>query len=104
MRWTRILAFAAIYFLFHIISVVFFTIKPHLGSPELAWYLQHPLHTLTIMFWELIQSPLLILSLLTMILYSLVLGFATDWFSSFLKKRIQLRKGKQRTETQHPKH
>jgi len=95
MRGMRALGFAAIYLFIHIISIVVFTVKPHLGSPELAWYLQHPWHALSTMFGELIRSPLLILSLLSLVLYSFILGFITDWFLSALERRIQLRKRNQ---------
>jgi len=95
MRWMRALGFAAIYLFVHIISIVFFTVKPHLGSPELEWYFQHPLYTLTVIFGELIRSPILILSFLSLVLYSFILGFVTDWFLSALKRHIQLRKRKQ---------
>jgi len=93
-QWTKVLLFAAVYLLVQVISVVFFTIG-HIPSSELSWYLQRPWQTLTTMLFELIRNPLLMLSLLTMMLESFVLGVVTDWVLSTLRRRILLWRRKQ---------
>jgi len=97
MRWIRILGFATIYFSIYVISAVFETIKSLAGSPELTWYLQNPSATLfktsvEILFVELPRNPLLMLTLLTLVADSFLLGFATDWALHILKRHITLRK------------
>jgi len=93
-QWTKVLVFAAIYLLVQVISVVFFTIE-HIPSSELSWHLQNPWQTLNAILFELVRSPLLMLSLLTMILESFVLGLVTDWVLSALRRRILLWRRKQ---------
>jgi len=102
MRWIRVLGFATVYFFMYVTSAVFFLIKSHSGSSELAWYLQNPwlaLHTIfSFILYELPRNPLLMLTLFTIILNSFILGFITDWILRILKKHLLLRKNKQRTE------
>lgn len=99
-RWIRVLVFATIYFFIFVISAVSFMLKSYseVQPAELTWYLQHPWIASRAILRELIQSPLLMLSLFLMILYSFVLGFVTDWVMGILKRYILLRKRKRETQ------
>ena len=98
MRWVRVLGFAAIYFSIYVASAVFATIASLRGSAELEWYLKNPLIALLSILGELIRSPLMILTLLSLLLSSFALGLITDWLVRILERRIRLRKRKQVTE------
>jgi hypothetical protein len=104
LHWIRILrifGFATIYFFIFAFSAVYFAIKSLSASSELAGYIQNPLIALSTMldyvFFELPRSPLMMLTLFTLILQSLALGFVTDWVIRLLMRRLQLRKKKQET-------
>jgi len=107
MRWIRVLGFATIYFFVYVISAILFMIKSLSDSSQitgyLQYYLQNPLKTILIMFAELTQSPLLMLTLFIVILNSFILGFVTDWVFRVLKRHIMLRKGRRGTEFDRPK-
>jgi hypothetical protein len=102
LQWIRILrifGFAAIYFFIFAFSAVYFAIKSLSGSSELAGYIQNPLialrTVLDYVFFELPRNPLMMLTLFTLILQSLALGFVTDWVFRLLMRHFQLRKKKQ---------
>ncbi len=92
MRWTRILGFATVYFFILFIHFVFFIIRTYIGTPEVAWYFQHPLEGLRTIIFELSHNPILIIPFFLMALYALIFGFVTDLVFSFLKRHIRLRK------------
>jgi hypothetical protein len=100
-RIFRIFGFAALYFSIFAFSTVYFMIKSLSGSSEFAWYVQNPLvalrTVLDYVFFELPQSPFLMLALFALILQSLALGFVTDWVIRLLIRRLQRRKKKQET-------
>jgi len=94
-RWIRVLGFATIYFFLFVISAILFMIKSLSGSSQITeyfqYYIQNPLKIILIMFAELTQSPLLMLTLLSLILLSLILGFITDQVLHILLRKRQLR-------------
>jgi len=93
MRILRILVFATIYFLVHLIFLFSFIMRAYSGSGEFAWYLQHPLEAIRAIIGELSHSPILLIPFFTLILCCLGLGFITDLAISFIWKYIK-HKGK----------
>ena len=67
-------------------------IRTYSGTPELTWYLQHPLEAFRTVVFELSHSPVLLVSFFGMIMYALFLGFVTDWVLVYLKKHVVDRK------------
>lgn len=95
LQWIRILralCFTIAYFFIHLILLVSFVIRTYSDAPEMAWYLQHPLHAFWVIVFEVSRSPVLLISFFGMILYALFLGFVTDWVLISLKKHILHRK------------
>lgn len=91
-RWMRILAFATVYFIIHLIFFILFIMQRFTGTPEASWYLQHPLEALRIMIFELGDNPILIIPFFLLAFYALIFGFVTDLALSFLKRHVRLRK------------
>ena len=96
MRWIRVFVFATVYFCIYATSIVYFTIQSLSGIPEYSWYFRDPWIALRTIFsyalFEVPQSPLMMLSLFTIIAKSFFLGFITDWGLRILRRHIQLRK------------
>jgi len=91
MRRIAALGFAALYFLIYVVSFTIhflYQIGAHMTvySYTLNWVLMHPNLAIHMVFTELARSPL---TLPSVILCSIVMGFATDWA---LHKSIKMRK------------
>jgi hypothetical protein len=101
-RWIRVLGFATVYFSIYVALFVYSTIT-HMDPYDLTYLLQNPwIAPYAILGW-LIRNLVLILTFFTLMLYSFIYGFITDWVLRTLKKRILLRKDKQGAELNRPR-
>jgi len=91
MLWRRVLGFATVYFFIYAISIVYFTIRSLPATAEYSWYFRDPWIALRTVvnyaLFEVPRSPLMMLSLSTIIAKSLFLGFVTDWGLRILERR-----------------
>jgi len=95
MHWIRVLGSATVYFFIYAISIVYFTIRSLPPTPEYSWYFRDlwiALRTIvSYALFEVPRSPLMMLSLFTVMAKSLFLGFVTDWGLRILKRRRERR-------------